>query len=255
MVLGQPLQDWPKDLYVPPDALRVWLESFEGPLDLLLYLIRKNNLDILQISVFAVTQQYLEYINAMQALQLDVAADYLVMAAGLVELKSRELLPAPAFCDDPMDDINTGFDLVERLQDYAQFSQVAQALDALPRLERDVFAIALPSTGPEPVQQWQELTPADLHQLLSLVVARQAQVAPYAIAPETLSLSDKLAAISSQLKSSPHGLPVSSLLVATEGRMGVVVTFLAVLELVKMTAVALSEGENWLVLRLEWRNS
>ncbi|HAI67943.1 MAG TPA: segregation/condensation protein A, partial [Gammaproteobacteria bacterium] len=137
LVHGAPLSKWPTDLYVPPDALQVFLESFEGPLDLLLYLIQRHNLDILNIPIAEITQQYLHYIELMKELQLDLAAEYLVMAALLMEIKSRLLLPTTDKENETENDPRSK--LVQQLREYAQYKQAAEDLDALPRIAREIF--------------------------------------------------------------------------------------------------------------------
>ncbi|HEX2243992.1 MAG TPA: segregation/condensation protein A, partial [Gammaproteobacteria bacterium] len=136
IVRGEPLTELPADLYIPPGALQVFLEAFEGPLDLLLYLIKRHNLDILDIPIAAITRQYMEYVELMRELQLELAAEYLVMAAMLTEIKSRMLLPKPVEAQDEED---PRAELVRRLQEYERFRQAAEDIDALPRLERDTF--------------------------------------------------------------------------------------------------------------------
>ena len=139
VVQGRPYTELPQDLYIPPDALEVFLDAFEGPLDLLLYLIRRQNLDILDIPIAEITQQYIEYIELLQDLQFELAAEYLVMAAILAEIKSRMLLPKPAGGEDEEEDPRA--ELVRRLQEYERFKQAGEELDLLPRLERDIWAV------------------------------------------------------------------------------------------------------------------
>ena len=137
IVNGEPVTHMPRDLYIPPQALEVFLEAFEGPLDLLLYLIRRQNLDVLDIPIAEITRQYMRYIELMQDLQLELAGEYLVMAATLAEIKSRMLLPRPASATDGEEDPRA--ELVRRLQQYERFKRAASDVDVLPRLERDVF--------------------------------------------------------------------------------------------------------------------
>ena len=146
LVQGEPLTVIPQDLYIPPDALLIFLEAFEGPLDLLLYLIKRQNIDILNIPIAAITRQYMEYINLMGNLELELAAEYLVMASMLAEIKSRMLLPRPVV-DDDEDDPRA--ELVRRLQEYEQFKQAAEDMEALERLERDIHltSIDIPKDG------------------------------------------------------------------------------------------------------------
>ncbi|MEJ2756603.1 MAG: ScpA family protein, partial [Gammaproteobacteria bacterium] len=141
-VNGQPFVDIPKDLYIPPEALEVILESFEGPLDLLLYLIRKNNLDVLDIAVAEVTRQYMEYVEIMKQFRLELAADYLVMAALLGEIKSRCLLPRQQLEEDG-EEADPRQELIRRLQEYERFKTAAEEIDAMPRVDRDVFLVTV----------------------------------------------------------------------------------------------------------------
>ena len=173
LVRGEAVNELPKDLYIPPHALEVFLETFEGPLDLLLYLIRRENLDILDIRVAEITAQYMSYIELMTAMQLELAGEYLVMAAMLAEIKSRMLLPRPAHADDDEDDPRA--ELIRRLQEYEQIKSAAEGLDALPRMEREIFigrhasraASAAQSafwefaTGPGKMVEMEEILPSE----------------------------------------------------------------------------------------------
>ena len=145
IVQGAPLMALPQDLYIPPDALEVFLDSFEGPLDLLLYLIRRQNLDILEIPIADITDQYIEYVELMKEVRLELAAEYLVMAAMLAEIKSRMLLPRPAEAEEEDD---PRAELVRRLQEYERFKRAAVELDELPRLERDIYAVQAEDSPP-----------------------------------------------------------------------------------------------------------
>lgn len=239
LVQGEPWAAFPKDLYVPPDALEVALETFAGPLDLLLYLIKKQNLDILDIPIDTITTQYMEYINLMQGLRLDLAAEYLVMAAVLAEIKSRMLLPKSAVNDENIDDPRAN--LARQLHEYAQFKAAAQALDALPRLEREVFlaTAALPNlrvTRPPPSVTVTELLDA-LHQVL-----KQAELFhQHRVEKELFSVAERIVAIRQALINADF-IPFTQLIIAHEGRMGVVVTFIAILELIKSGVVELKLG-------------
>ena len=140
IVKGSAFTELPKDLYIPPEALEVFLEAFEGPLDLLLYLIRRHNLDILDIPIADITRQYMEYVEMMKDLHFELAAEYLVMAATLAEIKSRMLLPRPVSEDEEEDDPRA--ELVRRLQEYERFKKAAEDLSELPRMERDNFSVS-----------------------------------------------------------------------------------------------------------------
>jgi segregation and condensation protein A len=229
-VLGQPWSQLPRDLYIPPDALEVFLEMFEGPLDLLLYLIRRENLDILDIPIAAITDQYMDYVELMRELRLELAAEYLVMAAMLAEIKSRMLLPRSRDAGDEEGDPRA--ELVRRLQLYERFRQAAQDLDELPRLERDLFSVRLAAAGlalrrvPPPVALEEVL------QALREVLRRAELFTHHRIAREPLSLRERMAAVLEQVAEGRF-VPFGALFRPEEGRMGVVVSFMAVLELIR----------------------
>ncbi|MEZ5456412.1 MAG: ScpA family protein [Lysobacteraceae bacterium] len=229
-VRGQPVMQIPQDLYIPPDALEVILDAFEGPLDLLLYLIRRQNLDILDIPVAEITRQYVEYVELMQDLQLELAAEYLVMAAILAEIKSRLLLPRPPREDGQEEDPRA--ELVRRLQEYERFRQAAQDIDALPRVERDTV-IAHAHTGD---RQSQRLPPpVDLREMLLAlrdVLKRAELFTHHAIRREALSVRQRMGELL-QVLGSQQFVEFSSLFRVEEGRLGIVVTFLSLLELAK----------------------
>ena len=229
-VLGQPVLQIPQDLYIPPDALEVILEAFEGPLDLLLYLIRRQNLDILDIPVASITRQYVEYIGVMRDMRFELAAEYLVMAAILAEIKSRMLLPRPP--SDEGDEHDPRADLVRRLQDYERFKQAAEDIDALPRMERDTSPVAafVPDRGsvklPPPVQLKEMLLA--LHDVLK----RAELFTGHSIKREALSVRQRMTDVLTRLgDGSFHRF--ESLFEPREGKLGVVVTFLSILELAK----------------------
>lgn len=235
-VNGQVLAKLPEDLYIPPDALEVILDAFEGPLDLLLYLIRKQNLDILDIPVLEITRQYVVYIELLQGLRLELAAEYLVMAALLAEIKSRILLPRPP-PDDPVDGEDPRMELVRRLQAYERFKTAAETLDTLPRVGRELFAaqarIDLPPTvAALPMPSLRELVLA-----FQQVMSRVELFTHHRIAREPLSVRARMTDILDRLKAGPQ--PFEALIDPAEGRIGVVVCFLAVLELVKSAMIDL----------------
>ena len=230
LVHGQPVLQMPQDLYIPPDALEVILEAFEGPLDLLLYLIRRQNLDILDIPVAEITRQYVEYIGAMQDLRFELAAEYLVMAAILAEIKSRLLLPRPPSEDGLEEDPRA--DLVRRLQEYERFKQAAEDLDALPRLERDsnpahVFVPELKVEREPPTVDMRELLVA-----LADMLKRAELFSHHAIRREALSVRQRMGEILEWLGDGQFH-DFTTLISAEEGRLGVIVGFLAMLELAK----------------------
>jgi segregation and condensation protein A len=239
-VNGSPLGELPADLYIPPDALEVFLESFEGPLDLLLYLIRRQNLDILAIPIAEITRQYMAYIEVMQALRLELAGEYLVMAALLAEIKSRMLLPRPAAADEDSDE-DPRLALIRQLQEYERFKAAAERLDAIPRIDRDVFhaqasrdALAAP---PPPAPELEELLDA-----LVGVLRRASLRSHHQITAEALSVRERMARILGALDHDAF-IDFTSLLAEGEGRPGVVVSFLAVLELSKAGLLDWGQGE------------
>jgi len=228
-VRGEALTVLPKDLYIPPDAMEVVLEAFEGPLDLLLYLIKKQNLNILDIPMAEVTRQYMEYVDFVKTLSLELAAEYLVMAALLTEIKSRMLLPK---MEEAFDEEDPRTELVRRLQIYEQFKQAAAALDELPRQGRDTFVAAadtsnMPIVKPLPVVQLKDLVFAFME-----VMKRSELVAGHKIRREVLSVRDRMSQILIQVQDKAF-VEFTTLFTSQEGRLGVVVTFLAMLELLK----------------------
>ena len=240
LVHGKAVRDLPADLYIPPDALEVFLETFEGPLDLLLYLIRRQNLDILDIQVAEITEQYLSYIELMKALKLDLAGEYLLMAAMLAEIKSRLLLPRPtteADEDDPR------AELVRRLQEYERIKTAAEQLDELPRLQRDIHAAgaAVPATArrrPHPAVDMKELLLA-----LAQVLHRADLYQRHEVQLETLSVRARMSDVLRRINAANEFIPFAALFDMREGRRGVVVTFLALLELLRETLVDLVQHE------------
>ena len=246
-VAGEEIQQLPKDLYIPPEALEVFLETFEGPLDLLLYLIRRQNLDILQVKVSVITAQYMSYIELMQALELELAAEYLLMAAMLAEIKSRMLLPRPEEFDDE-DDPRT--ELIRRLQEYEQIKTAAEELGELPRVERDVFIGA--ASKPKLVREHGE-PDVDLREvLLSLAqVLRRAELfTKHEIKFEALSVRDRMGDILSRVNQGDGFIGFNELFRAEEGRLGVVVTFLAIMELIRESLVDFVQAEPFAPIRV-----
>ena len=230
VVLGQPVLQIPQDLYIPPDALEIILEAFEGPLDLLLYLIRRQNLDILDIPVAEITRQYVDYIQAMHEMRFELAAEYLVMAAILAEIKSRMLLPRPASEDGLEDDPRA--DLVRRLQEYERFKQAAEDIDALPRQDRDtsVASAFVPDRASVRLPP-----PVDLREMLLAlhdVLKRAELFTGHAIKRDALSVRQRMGEVLTRLADGAFHR-FESLFDAREGRLGVVVTFLSILELAK----------------------
>jgi segregation and condensation protein A len=230
LVQGEAYLNLPKDLYIPPDAMRVFLEAFEGPLDLLLYLIKKQNLDILNIPIAEVTRQYMEYVELMKTISLELAAEYLVMAAVLAEIKSRLLLPRPENVEGVEEDPRA--ELIRRLQEYERFKLAAENLDKLPRHGRDTFVASatvqeITFTKPKPEINLEEVLQAFMD------VLRRAELSTHhQIQMEPLSVRDRMTHILSVLQEKEFAV-FSSLFTLSEGRIGVVVTFLAMLELLK----------------------
>jgi segregation and condensation protein A len=240
MVRGTPLTELPKDLYIPPDALEVFLDAFEGPLDLLLYLIRRQNLDILDIPVAEITHQYMAYVEVMKGLRLELAAEYLVMAAMLTEIKSRMLLPRPKSEEGEEEDPRA--ELIRRLQEYERFKKAAEDLDALPRMERDTFTVKLdaPPRGgprPQPAVALQELLLA-----LKDVLLRAEMFSNHHVHMEPLSVRERMSNVLSAVTTEKF-TSFPSLFKAEEGKLGVVVTFLAVLELIKESLIEIVQTE------------
>ena len=230
MVLGQPVLQIPQDLYIPPDALEVILEAFEGPLDLLLYLIRRQNLDILDIPVAEITRQYVDYIQSMHEMRFELAAEYLVMAAILAEIKSRMLLPRPASEDGEEGDPRA--ELVRRLQEYERFKKAAEDLDTLPRLDRDTVAASafVPDRAsvklPPPVELREMLMA--LHDVLK----RAELLTSHAIRRDALSVRQRMGDVLQRLDDGRFHR-FEALFTPEEGKLGLLVTFLALLELAK----------------------
>ena len=246
-VLGQRLDKLPEDLYIPPDALQVFLEAFEGPLDLLLYLIRRQNLNILDIPILGITQQYMQYIELMRDLRLELAAEYLVMAAMLAEIKSRLLLPRPQ-----LDSVETDprMDLVRRLQEYERFKTAAESLDSLPRVGRE---ISLAQARPEKVESAVVLPVPHLRELLEAfrdAMQRAEMFTRHQVAREPLSVRERMTRILARV-SAGTGATFVDIVDPAEGRMGVVVCLLAVLELVKGSMVELAQEAPFAPLQIQ----
>ncbi|AKS42024.1 segregation and condensation protein A [Wenzhouxiangella marina] len=240
VVQGQPLLRLPDDLYIPPDALEVFLEAFEGPLDLLLYLIRRQNLDILDIPIAEITRQYTSYIEMMAGLKLELAAEYLVMAAILAEIKSRMLLPRPE--PEEEDEGDPRAELIRRLQEYERFKQAAEDLDELPRLERD---LAVASAAIEERGQVQLPPDVDLKEILLAlrdVMARAEMLAHHHVQAEPLSVRERMSRITDLVSNRPY-VEFGDCFDLAEGRIGAVVTFLALLELLREHLIDLVQQE------------
>ncbi|WP_235591115.1 segregation and condensation protein A [Pseudoalteromonas sp. H105] len=228
---GKAVIDTPEDLYIPPDALEVILETFEGPLDLLLYLIKKHKLDILELSIFSITEQYVKYVEMMSEFQLELAGEYLVMAALLAQIKSRLLLPKHEELEEEED---PRAELIRRLQEYEQFKKAAENLDDIPRVGRDIFtAHALMPEQADNHQLLPDVALKDLLLALSEVMARAKTYEHHHITAEALSTRERMSLILAKLSQAATTLPFTSLFTLDEGRSGVVVSFIAMLELIK----------------------
>jgi segregation and condensation protein A len=240
VVQGKTLESLPQDLYIPPEALTVFLEAFEGPLDLLLYLIRKDNLDIADIRVAEITHQYVEYIELMQEMQLELAGEYLVMSAMLAEIKSRILLPRPPGIEEDEEDPRA--ELIRRLQEYERYKQAAEDLDAMPRMGRDVFQASAEPVERNVIALPPEVELKDLIDAFQDVMKRASMYAHHHVQMESLSVRERMSSILSKVNSA-HFTSFVDLFTVEEGRMGVVVSFLAILELLKESLIDLTQAE------------
>ena len=230
IVDGEPVTEPPRDLYIPPQALQVFLEAFEGPLDLLLYLIRRQNLDVLDIPIAEITRQYMSYIDLMHELELELAGEYLLMAAMLAEIKSRMLLPRSA--NEPAEEDDPRAELVRRLQEYERFKRAAEDIDHLKRLERDTFVAGAELTERKVVALMPDVTLQEMLLAFTDVIQRAAMFAHHHVQRERLSVRQRMSDILERLQGATL-LPFSQLFAVSEGRMGVTVTFVALLELLR----------------------
>jgi len=230
-VNGEPIMQLPRDLYIPPQALEVILEAFEGPLDLLLYLIRRQNLDILNIPLAEITRQYMQYIELMSELQLELAAEYLVMAATLAEIKSRMLLPRPLPAGDGHEE-DPRAELIRRLQEYERFKTAAEGIDALQRLERDVWAASAELKDRHVERPVPQITLQEMLLAFKDVVVRSEMFAHHHIQRERLSVRARMGDILATLEQASF-VEFVRLFKPEEGRAGVTVAFIAILELVR----------------------
>jgi segregation and condensation protein A len=242
IVMGQALTELPKDLYIPPQALAVILEAFEGPLDLLLYLIKRQNLDILEIDVSRITEQYMEYVDLMDAMQFELAAEYLLMAAMLAEIKSRMLLPRSSAVEDDEEDPRA--QLIRRLQEYERFKKAAEDIEELPRLERDTWVGSAKAPEINRARPDPEIDMRELMLALGEVLRRADMFASHHIQREALSTRERMSEVLERLAGEQF-VPFVSLFSVTEGRLGVVVTFLALMELIKESLVEIVQTESF----------
>jgi segregation and condensation protein A len=239
LVQGSPITELPKDLYIPPDALEVFLEAFEGPLDLLLYLIKRQNIDILDIPLAKITQQYMSYIELMEVLQLELAGEYLLMAAMLAEIKSRMLLPRHTEDEDEED---PRAELIRRLQEYERYKQAAEKLDELPRYERDLFATVAEFPGRKINQKPPEVSMDAILRVFAEVIKRADMYSHHMVHREALSVRERMGIVLEKVNPESF-IDFNELFDVEEGRAGVIVSLLAILQLVKDSLIQLVQNE------------
>ena len=252
VVQGKEITTVPKDLYIPPDALEVILEAFEGPLDLLLYLIRRQNLDILEINVAEITRQYMGYIDLMTAIQLELAAEYLVMAAMLAEIKSRMLLPRQPVEDEDEEDPRA--ELIRRLQEYERFKTAAEDMDEIPRMGRDIHQASAEAPDRQQAKPHPDVDMRELLTALAEVLRRAEMFESHQVQLEKLSTRERMSLILDRLQGQQF-VPFVSLFKGSEGRLGVVVTFLAIMELIKESLVEIVQSESFGPIHIKARTS
>ena len=240
IVQGTPITEPPKDLYIPPDALEVFLEAFEGPLDLLLYLIKRQNLDILDIPIAHITEQYITYIEMMEGMKLELAAEYLVMAAVLAEIKSRMLLPRPPGAADVEQDPRA--ELVRRLQEYERYKKASEDMDSLPRMERELFPAIAEFRGRETGGKPPEVSLEAVLLAFRDVLRRADMFADHRIQREPLSVRERMAVVLERASSDRY-IAFSELFSVEEGRAGVVVALIAILELLKQSLIEMVQND------------
>ena len=240
-VNGVEISEIPEDLFIPPDALRVIIEEFEGPLDLLLYLIKKQNIDIVDIQILPITNQYIKYINLMKQMQFDLASDYLVMAATLAEIKSKMLIPSD---NEDEDEEDPRADLIRRLMEYQKYKDLSQKIDEVPRMNRDTFIAAGILNN---IEKKTVLPKLDIQQLENafIDVLRRAEInATHNINVEVLSVRERMTQILDLVRCNEN-IKFTDCFNITEGKMGVVVTFLAILELVKESIIDILQNDTF----------
>ena len=247
VVDGEPVTTLPQDLYIPPYALQVFLEAFEGPLDLLLYLIRRQNIDVLDIPIAEITKQYVQYIALMKEMQLELAGEYLLMAAMLAEIKSRMLLPRPESHEEEEEDPRA--ELVRRLQEYERYKKAAEDLSGLPRLERDVFVASAEAPERKVVTKMPDVTLKELLLAFHDVLKRAEMFSNLHMQREPLSVRQRMSEILTRVKAG-NFTQFTDLFDPEEGRMGVAVTFIAILELLKETVIEVVQSEEFAPLHV-----
>ena len=251
IVEGEPITELPQDLYIPPFALKVFLEAFEGPLDLLLYLIRRQNLDILDIPITDITKQYIDYINLMEEIKLELAGEYLLMAAMLAEIKSRMLLPRPELEEEEED---PRAELVRRLQEYERFKKAAEDLDEIPRLERDINIANADAPNKEVVIKLPDVTLKEVLIAFHDVLKRAELNSELHFERETLSVRQRMSQIIKKI-GTENFTDFSELFDLDEGRIGVAVTFLAILELLKDAMIDVVQNQEFAPLHIRVSSS
>lgn len=239
LVQGAPMTELPKDLYIPPDALEVFLEAFEGPLDLLLYLIKRQNLDILDIPLTKITEQYMSYIELMDVMQFELAGEYLLMAAMLAEIKSRMLLPRQTEDEEEED---PRAELIRRLQEYERYKQAAEKLDGLPRAERDIFSTVTEFPGRSINQKPPEVSMEAILRVFADVIKRADMFSHHMVKREALSVRERMGIVLEKVNSE-NFTDFEELFSVEEGRGGVIVSLLAILQLVKDSIILLVQNE------------
>jgi segregation and condensation protein A len=252
VVEGQPIVEMPRDLYIPPQALEVFLEAFEGPLDMLLYLIRRQNLDILDIPIAEITRQYMRYIELMQVLQLELAGEYLLMAATLAEVKSRMLLPRIG-TDDASEEADPRAELVRRLQEYERFKRAAENIDRMPRLERDTWVASAELVDRKVVRIPPQVTLQEMLIAFQDVLSRSDMFAHHHVQREPLSVRQRMADVLTALQTNAF-VDFVRLFTPEEGRRGVTVTFVAILELLREGLIELVQSEAYAPLHVRLGN-
>jgi segregation and condensation protein A len=248
VVRGEAVTRFPEDLYIPPEALEVFLETFQGPLDLLLYLIRKENLDILDIPIAEVTRQYMSYVELMQAVKLELAAEYLVMAAMLAEIKSRMLLPRPA--SEEGEELDPRAELIRRLQEYERYRDAAESIDRLPRVGREVHLVVIENDRPPVKRIEPNVSLFELLDAFNEVLVRAELYRHHQVKLEPLSVRERMTQILAKINGETF-VGFADMFDLREGRMGLVVTFMAILELLKESLVVVVQQEPFAPIHLK----
>jgi len=248
---GKEITDIPEDLFIPPDALRVILEQFEGPLDLLLYLIKKQNIDIIDIPILPITTQYVNYINMMQQMQFELASDYLVMASTLAEIKSKMLVPNDIEDEEEED---PRANLIKRLMEYQKYKDLSEKLDVIPRRNRDTFVISGIMTNFNKTDNLPKIKLDQLEAAFQDVLKRAEIYASHTIESETLSVRERMSSILININKNGT-IKFTDCFTYSEGRMGAIVTFLAILEMVKESLIDIIQNEDFSIIYLQTKTS